>query len=301
MDERLKDIKHLWNTNQGLYVVSGILIGLLIEPFLRSVSTDLGEFLQSLVPEAISIGVTAIIIDRINQWRRKQQYKKRLLQQLKSDINIIALSATEGLWANDWWADGSLTNLRLARSDLRGANLARANLTGTSFVHPRWGKAKFDTNTRLPDDTFWISEDRTDITQFTNPNHPNYWRGFNLRNGNIAGKNYSKANLRGGDLGGCNLKSTNLQYANLNSATLGGANLQGTNLCEADLQNAIFEHHTLGKTHFDSNTILPDGNRWTQETDMRRFTDPTYPVPWRSKDPNSPAYQDKKEEWIGWY
>jgi hypothetical protein len=57
---------------------------------------------------------------------------------------------------------------------------------------------------------------------------------------------------------------------------LSGANLQG-----ADLTGA----------KFDENTTLPDGTKWTPDTDMTRFTDPEHPEFWRSDIKWSPAYR----------
>lgn len=48
-----------------------------------------------------------------------------------------------------------------------------------------------------------------------------------------------------------------------------GTRLQGTNLMYANLL-----HAHLHNAQFDAETTLPNGGKWTPETDMRQFTHP---------------------------
>ena len=55
----------------------------------------------------------------------------------------------------------------------------------------------------------------------------------------------------------------------------------------------------LEKVEFNEKTKLPDGKKWTPDTDMARFTDPEHPDFWRSDFTGSPAYRgydDDKDE-----
>lgn len=85
--------------------------------------------------------------------------------------------------------DARLGNAKLQRADLHKANLqgadlwyadlrearfAGADLTGASLQNARLEDAVFDEKTKLPDETNWTLE--TDMTRFTNPNHPDFWR-----------------------------------------------------------------------------------------------------------------------------
>ena len=63
------------------------------------------------------------------------------------------------------------------------------------------------------------------------------------------------------------------------------SNLRGADLTSANLKNA-----QLTEAHFDEQTILPDGTRWSRTLDLRRYTDPTHAQFWRSGDVKSPAY-----------
>jgi uncharacterized protein YjbI with pentapeptide repeats len=79
--------------------------------------------------------------------------------------------------ANMQGADLRMTNLRGANLQganlrlvgLKGANLVGANLAGASM----WD-AKLDESTTLPDGTKWLPG--TELTRFTDPDHPNFWR-----------------------------------------------------------------------------------------------------------------------------
>jgi uncharacterized protein YjbI with pentapeptide repeats len=88
----------------------------------------------------------------------------------------------------------------------------------------------------------------------------------------------SKANLQEAKLWVANLAAVDMSSANLAYADLAGANLHGTNLSSAYLKGA-----NLKQVRFDENTILPDGTRWTPNTDMERFTNPEHPEFWQPK------------------
>jgi hypothetical protein len=82
-----------------------------------------------------------------------------------------------------------------------------------------------------------------------------------------------------------NLSGANLTGAVLASADLHGANLNLTELSKADLSGVSLNGAVLDGTIFDEETILPDGNRWTAHSDMRRFTDPEHPQFWSPPPP----------------
>jgi len=131
-------------------------------------------------------------------------------------------------------------------------------------------------------------------------------QGANLLEADLQGANLTGANLQGADLfsaklqratllranlQGANLFQANLQEArligvNLQGAFLDGTNLQGANLFQADLQGASLEFANLREANLqwanlNENTTLPDGTKWTPDTNMARFTDPDHPDFWR--------------------
>jgi len=93
----------------------------------------------------------------------------------------------------------------------------------------------------------------------------------NLQVANLFQANLQEARLIGGNLQGAFLDGTNLQGATLFQADLQGASLEFANLREANLQWA----------NLNENTTLPDGTKWTPDTDMARFTDPDHPDFWQ--------------------
>jgi len=111
-------------------------------------------------------------------------------------LNKVNLQGANLMGAN-------LHNAVLSGTHLEGANLVGANLHSATLweaklwhnPHPEWpdgtnefhvflrqilvrdtasGDTVFDDTTRLPDGTFWRPD--TDMTRFTDPEHPNFWR-----------------------------------------------------------------------------------------------------------------------------
>lgn len=107
-----------------------------------------------------------------------------------------------------------------------------------------------------------------------------------LQHAHLRKSKLTLATLRGANLIHADLQSANMWFVNARESFLTGANLQGVDLLGADLQGA----HIEGAL-FDKYTTLPDGFRWTPDTDMARFTDPDHPGFWRSDNPASPAYR----------
>lgn len=85
----------------------------------------------------------------------------------------------------------------------------------------------------------------------------------------LKGADLMGANLEGANLHGVNLEGVNLIDANLEGAYLGGTNLKGAYLIGANLEEAQLGFATL-----------PDGTKWTTDTDMSRFTDENHPDFW---------------------
>ena len=112
-----------------------------------------------------------------------------------------------------------------------------------------------------------------------------------LYDGSLQGADLAEANLQEATLMGADLQRANLVMANLQRAMLAHANLQGAYLWQASLQGAYLGMANLQGAHLtganlqgaylDQYTTLPDGTKWTLDTDMARFTDPKHPDLWR--------------------
>jgi len=90
----------------------------------------------------------------------------------------------------------------------------------------------------------------------------------NLEEANLQEAALSEASLQGAWLWRANLRKAFLYSANLLRANLAEADLRG-----ADLREAILDGAEFYGAKFDETTILPDGTKWTPESDMSKFTE----------------------------
>lgn len=112
-------------------------------------------------------------------------------------------------------------------------------------------------------------------------------RKATLKSSSLRGVDLSKIKLPGAKITNCDLRQANLSYADLSDVQFRNVNLKETNLREADLEGA-----DLQNGRFSKKTTLPDGNGWTRDVDMARFTDHDHPEFWRSEDEESPAFSE---------
>ena len=96
-------------------------------------------------------------------------------------------------------------------------------------------------------------------------------KSANLTRANLVGAILSYANLEEADLRGADLHSavlidTNFSRANMRAVDLSSANLRGANLT-----HAVLDHTNIRNVFCDERTVLPDGTKWTTDTDWTRF------------------------------
>lgn len=190
--------------------------------------------------------------------KRIRQSREELINQVANSPNPAALEAMatlkEKLYLQDGTMNGAdltgarLQNVRLARANLEQVTLSGADLTGC-YLGATNLKAADLTGAKLAD---------SNLREVILP-------GANLRDADVRGSHMATANLREADLRGADLRE-----ANLWGAYLYGANLTGADMSGANLQNI----------RFDEQTILPDGQPWTPESDLERFTNPDHPDFW---------------------
>lgn len=227
---RWDEIREIWADNQWpLVLLTGWMLGLLTIPAIRILSTDIADFLLNLVPEAVGIGFTVLILDRLNEIRARQQLQERLVREASGQANETAKAAVDWMHAEGWLAEPT--------SLLQGKDLTRANLAGADL-----------------------------------------WRS------NLQKTNFYKADLNHANMYRVDLRNANLAITNLTGADLIAADLRGANLQEATIEGVLWYHEN------QEGALLPDGSRWTPESDLSRFTDPTHPEFWRSTDEKSPTH-----------
>lgn len=230
--------------------------------------------------ELLSVVATIVVVDQLNRRRDRSELKSRLFNELRSPATGQGTAALAWLRREGWLSNDSLINANLHRVNwerayvgglnLEGANLNAGRLTGIS-------------------------------NQLTNEQGKREYEAVNLKGSSLRhthmeksvliGADFSKANmfkvhLQDAVLVDCNLQIANLHSAHLQNANLSGSNftgvdlrwadLQGANLAKAQLRGAVIKFADLNNCHLE-NTILPDGEDWTNKTDMGKYTDENHP------------------------
>lgn len=95
------------------------------------------EFYANLSTELVSIALTVLVIDKLNDRRVIQQEKDALILQMGSPINSIAREAVRMLRTRDWLTNGTLRGANLRWADLQNAYLSKANLSDADLFRAR--------------------------------------------------------------------------------------------------------------------------------------------------------------------
>jgi len=151
---------------------------------------------MNLVTEMIGVlastGITIFIVDWLNEFRTTQQLKRRLVHEVCSRSNDVAISAIESM-LREVWIQGEDSLLKGA--GCWGANLQGAALRGVNLEGIILEKANL--------------------------------QGANLFEANLQSAYLYETNLQGAILAEANLQGAELYEANLRGAILTGVNLQG--------------------------------------------------------------------------
>jgi uncharacterized protein YjbI with pentapeptide repeats len=174
--------------------------------------------------------------------------KANLIAQMGSSVKDVAVAAAEELRRHGWLYDGSLQGANLGGANLQGANLGGANLQEAIL-----SRANLK----------WI-----------------FLVGANLQATYLVEAHLGNANLTFADSQGAYLQEARLMSTKLQNADLTGADLKGAILAGTNLEGAILRQAHLQGVEYNPHTTLPDGTKWTPDTDMARFTDPDHPDFW---------------------
>jgi len=258
----------------------------------------------TLLIEAARIGATVLILDCLVKRREVIYHRKTaLIAKMGSPVKDVALEAVEQIRAAGWLTDGSLQDANFAGAHLSEAMLDGADLRRASFVQTRlrgvvfaWADLRGAVlrGAVLKDASFIVANlEGASLSEAD-------LRGAVFRGAQMAGAHLRLANLYAAVLEGADLRNGQMKMAFLRRADLSRADLRGADLYRADLQDAILSGTRLEGAilrgadltgadltgaHFDSTSILPDGNAWTPETDLGRFTRPDRPDYWRYVQP----------------
>lgn len=237
MSTRWTEIAAIWKDNRWLYAVMGVLLGILIAPGIEQAIGDLNNLIGNLVPEAVGIVFTVLIVDRLADNRTKQEHKLSLFRQAKSWSNDAALEAVNQILHDDLW------------KELREHYLIKS----------------------------WRGKERIDLSQIQWMGGIQLLeidlRDADLFQADLEAARMQFSNLENARLENANLINVDLSESNLEDAQLAFANLKNVSLFQANLRGAT----GIKNTKFNETTLLPDARYWTPETDMTRYTNPDHP------------------------
>lgn len=102
------------------------------------------------------------------------------------------------------------------------------------------------------------------------------WLFTEAQNAKLRMANFQQAEIRSSDLEGADLSESDFRKARVWGSWLVNVTLSDANLEEADLRASFLENAILTGANLNG-VILPDGTRFSETTDMNRFTDRNHP------------------------
>ncbi|HEX2623312.1 MAG TPA: pentapeptide repeat-containing protein [Phototrophicaceae bacterium] len=139
----VRRIKRLFQENQWLYLIIGVMLGLLVPELFKYARENLRDLLWNLVPEAMGMSFTLLILDRLNESREERQVREQLVRQLHSYYNPVAMQALEELRVLGYLSDGTLHSQDFRGADWRDGNFYEADLSGCDLRNAKIQKADF--------------------------------------------------------------------------------------------------------------------------------------------------------------
>lgn len=169
--ERSRRFLGLPSGNEASYLAIGVVIGVILSRIVGQVLDDPSGFFSNLIPEFIGIVFTVFVLDRLDSNRENRLILERLLREMHSRYNPVALKAIEELrvmghieegvmrgrdfrgsnWqeANLYRAD--LQSVDLKNADLKNADLYEANLEGARVTPEQLRQTKTMRWSTMPD------------------------------------------------------------------------------------------------------------------------------------------------------
>ncbi len=130
-----KQFRLFFQNIQWVSLTIGVVIGLLISSFINYVTGDSGGFLQNMVPEAVGLVFTVLILDNLGKVREEQSITEQLIRRMHSRYNHTALAAVEELRVIGKLQDGTIQGKELRGSNWKDANLYKADLMGCDLTN----------------------------------------------------------------------------------------------------------------------------------------------------------------------
>jgi uncharacterized protein YjbI with pentapeptide repeats len=246
-DKRWQEIITIWRDNRWLFVIAGMLLGILITPAIEQITGNLNALIGNLVPEAVGIIFTVLILDRLENNRNKAELKNRLLNEVRSPSSGTAVTALDWLRRDNWLDDDTFKGKTMLNVNWEGAYVGDLNLEAALLTRANF---KYVFNAAI---VGGVEEIHPINLQKANLYRANLSNTF-LRQANLSIADLHEANLSYADLGQANLSyaklhEANLNYARLHEANLSYAKLHEANLSYADLHEAILTSADLGQAN----------------------------------------------------
>lgn len=102
-----------------------------------SLGSFIGDFYANAGTELVSIAITVLVIDALNERRATQQEKDALILQMGSPINSVSREAIRKLRTRGWLKDGTLRGASLSWANLQNAFLSDANMADMTFYRTK--------------------------------------------------------------------------------------------------------------------------------------------------------------------
>jgi len=218
---------------------------------------DENSVFNNLAPEAIGIAVTVHLIDRLYHNKEIIETKQKIIDQLRSPSNAVALEAARVSLDNGWFKDSSLDNIDLRKADLQdaeliGTKLKNINFSGANLTRVKFGgaiiensnfyktimlKTEFDGAELLSSDFSWTKLD--DI--------------------NFLGAKLTKVDFRMSNMPHLKAEQAYLTQTDFRGADISNANFGGTTIISCDFRFTVgFQSADFFQAQYDQNTRWPD-------------------------------------------
>lgn len=240
---RMAEINAIYRHFADVYKIGGGIVLVLIGIWIGSLLFGEG-YSTNLYTEMISIFVTVLVLDRLNERRSVEQRKQTLKREACSRDNSTALNAIDWLRAEAWLTVNDETPLlrhtKLSRANLHNAYLYEADLEYTNLY-------------------------KADLSH------------ADLSRANVYDSFLHRATLQYTSLYG-----TDLRKAVLWDASLRGAKYIETVIFDEEtiLPDAQPVRDEDGKHRINDKGHYIYDKYWTPDTDMTRYTDPKHPDFW---------------------
>ncbi|MCB9151969.1 MAG: pentapeptide repeat-containing protein [Caldilineaceae bacterium] len=200
------------------------------------------EILFSLAPELIGTSCVILVIDALYRYWDEKQEKQRVIAQMRSPTNELALDAVRIAEDEGWLTDGSLKRVNLAAANLRDAKLSRANLEEARLVTTCLYHASLS-EANLKGAEFIMTE----------------LGDARLYETNLQDATFIMASLRGAHLIHAQMQRVYISNTGLQNAYLNGADLSDAQIYSSDLSGTSLQHTILDRVMYDKFTTWPPG------------------------------------------